>query len=111
MKLTYLKRCLLFRSAFKKQIERLTEGETFILLCIYLMNKKGERCSCNTLRMFMASVNHAQRNKNLRAVIRKFKSDGLIRSFGKVVGANIVVSVLGQLHLIGLEKSLRSMKK
>ena len=110
MRATQLKRALLFRYVLNKQRDHYSEVETYILLCIFMMNNSGERCSCNTLFKKLAKIHRTPYKKKLLSIVRKFKEQDLIRSFGKGPGTNLVLSQQGKLHLFDLEEKLRGIK-
>ena len=110
MRATQLKRALLFRYVLMKQIAHYSEVETYILLCIFMMNNNGERCSCNTLFRKLAKIHRTPYKKKLLLIVRNFKEQDLVRSFGKGAGTNLVLSQRGKQHLFDLEEILRCVK-
>lgn len=112
MKTTQLTRCLLFRSALQKQINPLTEKETFILICISVMNDQHCRCSGNTLFRYLSKIHRTPSRKDLLSIIRKFKApdgqdDLMIRELGTGPGKNYLLTEGGKRHLFELGKKLK----
>ena len=57
--------------------------EAHILVCIFIMNNNGERCSCNTLFKKLSKIHSTPYKKKLLLIVRNFKEQDLIRVFGK----------------------------
>lgn len=110
MKVTQLKRTFLFRYVLLKQWQHFTEVETNILIAIYLMNIKCERCTCNILFKYLSKYHRTPYRKTLLFTIRKFKQDGMIRIIGKGAGIKIHLTIDGNLYLMRLEEKIRGVK-
>lgn len=110
MRITQLTRSLLFRSIVKKQRDHYTAGETSILICIYIMNSKGHRCSCNTLFKYMAEIHRTPYKKKFLSLIRSLIQEGMIRRYGRAGGTNLIITTAGRLYLHELEEKLRKLK-
>lgn len=93
-----------------KQRDHYSEVETYILLCIFIMNNNGVRCSCNTLFKKLSKIHRTPYKKKLLLIVRNFKEQDLIRVLGKGAGTNLVLSQQGKLHLFDLEEKLRCVK-
>lgn len=107
MNITNLKRQLFFKYALNKYEDHFSEMESNILIAIHLMNSHSERCSSNTLILFLKKIKHTPRKQNLLKVIRKFKQKELVRGYGKRNGTNILLTIEGNKYLHGLEHQLR----
>ena len=110
MRATQLKRALLFRYVLNKQRDHYSEVETYILLCIFMMNINGERCSCNNLFKKLSKIHRTPYKKKLLLIVRNFKEQDLVRSFGKGAVTYLVLSEQGKQHLFDLEEKLRGIK-
>ena len=110
MRLTQLKRIFLFRYILNKQFDHYTEVDTNVLMGIFVMEEKCERCSCNTLFKYLSNVHRTPYRKNLLLTIRKFKQDGVIRILGKGAGTRIYLTMDGRLYLYALEQNLNRIR-
>ena len=97
-----LKRIFLFREVLKDHDGHYSEKETQILIAIYLMGESCIRCSGYTLFKKISKVHRTSQKKGLLIIIKKFKSDGMVRS----TGSKIELSLKGKLHLLELERLL-----
>ena len=107
MRLTQLKRIFLFRYVLSKQFDHYTEVETNVLMGIFAMEEKCERCSCNTLLEYLSKMHRTPYKKTLLLTIRKLKENGMIRSINKGPATKIHTTLKGLLHLMELEKKLK----
>lgn len=110
MEVTKLKQVFLYRYLIGKECPHYSEVETNVMIGIYLMNKKYERCSCNTLFEYLSKVHRTPYRKTLLSTIRKFKEDGVIRINGSGINKSLKLNAIGQLYLIELEKKLKGLK-
>ena len=106
MKINNLTKCFLFRLALRKTIDYYSEREINFLIGIFLMNKNAKRCSGNTLFTYLSKVYRTPDKKYMLSVLRKFKSEDLIRVLIKGPGTNIVLTEYGKQHLSDLEIAL-----
>lgn len=99
---------LFFKKALNKQIDYLTESETYILISIDLMNRQGLRVSGNTLFKYLSELYHTQTRKKLFAIINKIKDPkyDFIRQTGRGSGRNYIVTLRGKQYLFHLELTL-----
>jgi hypothetical protein len=110
MRATQIKRSFLFRYVLLKQYSNYTEVETNILIGIYIMNERYERCSCNTLFEYLSKVHRTPYKKTLLTTIRKFKQEEMIRVYSKGPGTKIHLTMDGKLYLHNLEERLRRVR-
>lgn len=108
MKITNIKRVFLFRYVLNKEWPNYTEVQTNVMIGIYLMNQKFERCSCNTLIDYLSKVCRTPNKKTLLSTIRKFKEDDIVRIYGKGAGTKIKLTTDGELYLTRLEEKLKA---
>ena len=107
MNITNLKRQLFFKYALNRYADHFSEMESNILIAIFLMNAHYERCSCNTLTLFLSKIKHTPRKQNLIITIKKFKQLDFVRVYGKRNATNILLTTEGNKYVQGLEKQLR----
>lgn len=110
MEPTQLQRVFLFRSVLNKQYHKYTEVETNIMIGIYLMNKKGEKCSGNTLFVYLSKIHRTPSKKGLLATIRKLNAQEMLRITSKGAGLKIHLRLDGINYLKELEGSLRKVR-
>lgn len=110
MEPTQLKRIFLFRSILQKKDNHYTEVETNIMIAIYLMSKKLERCSGNTLFVYLSKIYRTPSKKKLLATIRKLKEKEMIEVTSKGAGLKIHLRIKGVNYLMELEDNLRRVR-
>lgn len=103
-----LESVLFFKKALNKQIEYLTESETYILISIDLMNRQWLRVSGNTLFKCLSQLYHTPSRKKMYAILNKIKAPeyDFIRETGKGSGRNYVVTLRGKQYLFHIERAL-----
>lgn len=104
-----LETVLFFKKALSKQVDYLTESETYILISIDLMNRHGLRASGNTLFKYLSDFYHTPSRKKMFAIINKIKDQkyDFIRETGKGLGKNYVTTQRGKQYLFHLERTLK----
>lgn len=107
---TQLNRIFFFRTILSEEFNKYSEVETNVLIGIYLMNKKYERCSSKTLSEFLSKIHRTPNKKTLLASIRKFKMEDMIRICRAGQGIKMHLTMHGILYLFELEKKLKMLR-
>ena len=108
MNITTIKRQLFYRYALSKMNFQFTEMENNILIAIFLMTASAQRCSSQTLILFLSKIRHTPNKQIFLRTIKKLIEKDFIKKFGDKAGTNMYLSTAGRLYIYDLEKEMRN---